>query len=73
MKGIVKSKPEAGAEFRTDLPMPRIQDNEVLVKVKSTAICGTDIHIYEWTKYAQDRLKLPMVFGLSLIHISQHR
>ena len=43
--------------------MPRIQDNEVLVKVKSTAICGTDIHIYEWTKYAQDRLKLPMVFG----------
>ncbi|HHV83337.1 MAG TPA: L-threonine 3-dehydrogenase [Tepidanaerobacter syntrophicus] len=63
MKGIVKEKPEIGAVYRNDLPVPKVKDNEILVEVKATAICGTDMHIYNWEKYAQDRLKLPMVFG----------
>lgn len=63
MKGIVKDKPEAGATWREDLPIPAIKDNELLVKIRAAAICGTDMHIYPWTAWAQQRLKLPMVFG----------
>lgn len=63
MRAIVKEKPEVGAAYRTDVPIPQINAEEVLVKVKATAICGTDQHIYKWAPYAQQRLKLPMVFG----------
>jgi len=63
MRAIVKDKPEVGATFYTDAPIPQIKDNEVLVRVRATAICGTDQHIYKWNDYAQQRLKLPMVFG----------
>jgi len=63
MRAIVKDKPEEGATLYTDWAIPQIKDNEVLVKVKATAICGTDLHIYKWAPYAQQRLHLPMVFG----------
>lgn len=63
MKGLLKTKPTVGAEYREDIPTPQIKENEVLVKVHAAAICGTDMHIYDWTKFAQDRLVLPMVFG----------
>lgn len=63
MKGIIKEKPERGAVLQNNIPVPQVKENEILIRVKATAICGTDIHIYDWTKYAQDRLKLPMVFG----------
>ena len=42
MRAIVKEKPEVGATYRTDVPIPQITDDEVLVKVRATAICGTD-------------------------------
>ena len=42
---------------------PAIGDDDLLVKVKAAAICGTDIHIYQWNDYAASRLNLPMVFG----------
>lgn len=57
MRGIVKEKGEVGAVYREDLAIPEIGDTDVLVKVKASAICGTDMHIYDWTKWAQDRLK----------------
>ncbi|WP_003542557.1 L-threonine 3-dehydrogenase [Desulfotomaculum nigrificans] len=63
MKGVIKEKPEPGAVYREDLPIPEIKENEILVNVKATAICGTDMHIYPWTEYAQQRVTLPMVFG----------
>jgi Threonine dehydrogenase and related Zn-dependent dehydrogenases len=63
MKGILKEKPEPGAVWRENLPIPEVKDNELLVKVKATAICGTDLHIYPWNAWAQKRLTLPMVFG----------
>lgn len=63
MKGLVKETPEAGAAVRYDLEIPRVKDDEVLVKVRYAAICGTDQHIYDWTPWAQERLHLPMVFG----------
>lgn len=64
MHGICKMRPGVGAEFRDDLPIPEINDDEVLMKVHATAICGTDMHLYDWKEYAQARMKnLPMVFG----------
>ena len=47
MKGICKMRPAVGAEYRTDIPIPQIGDDDVLMKVHATAICGTDLHIYK--------------------------
>ena len=64
MRGICKTRPGVGAEYREDLPIPQISDDEVLIKVHATAICGTDLHLYHWNEYAQKRMtNLPMVFG----------
>ena len=57
-------RPGAGAEYREDLPIPQISDDQVLIKVHATAICGTDLQLYHWNEYAQKRMtNLPMVFG----------
>lgn len=64
MRGICKTRPGVGAEYREDLPIPQISDDQVLIKVHATAICGTDLHLYHWNEYAQKRMTdLPMVFG----------
>ncbi len=62
MKALIKDTPQKGAVLK-EVEVGAIRDTEVLVKVKRAAICGTDIHIYFWTAYAQQRLKLPMIFG----------
>lgn len=62
MKAIVKQNPGYGAEL-LDIPIPKIGDNDVLIKVKAASICGTDLHIYEWDTWSQSRIKTPMVFG----------
>jgi threonine 3-dehydrogenase len=62
MKALFKETPQKGAAVK-EVEIPAIRDNEVLVKVKRAAICGTDIHIYFWSAFAQQRLKLPMIFG----------
>jgi threonine 3-dehydrogenase len=62
MKALIKDKPTRGANF-TDLPFPKIGENDLLVKVQAAAICGTDIHIYQWNEYASSRIKLPLLFG----------
>lgn len=46
-----------------DVPEPRVGINDVLVKVKRTAICGTDMHIYNWDEWAQKTVPVPMVVG----------
>ncbi|HSR10441.1 MAG TPA: L-threonine 3-dehydrogenase [Thermodesulfobacteriota bacterium] len=62
MKALVKDKPVRGATF-AERPIPQIGDNDLLVKVHAAAICGTDIHIYQWNEYASSRIKLPLLFG----------
>jgi threonine 3-dehydrogenase len=62
MKALIKDKPVRGATF-TDLPIPKIGDDDLLVRVQAAAICGTDIHIYQWNEYAASRIKLPLLFG----------
>ena len=62
MKALVKAKAEVGI-WMEDVPMPKVGHNDVLVKVHKTAICGTDIHIYNWDQWAQDTIPVPMVVG----------
>lgn len=62
MKAIVKEERAPGAVLR-EVPVPEIGDQEVLIKVKATSICGTDLHIYTWDEWSQSRVKPPYVFG----------
>jgi threonine 3-dehydrogenase len=66
MKAVRKLKPGPGAELVTvDVPAPA--EDEVLVKVASTSVCGTDQHIYQWNEWAQRRIKnLPQTLGHEL-------
>ncbi len=62
MKALVKKKPECGL-WMDDVPVPEIGINDVLIKIKKTSICGTDVHIYNWDEWAQKTIKTPMVIG----------
>lgn len=62
MKALVKAKPETGI-WMQDVPTPTVGPNDVLIKIKKTAICGTDIHIYNWDEWAQEHIKPPLVAG----------
>jgi len=62
MKALVKAKSEVGL-WMQDVPVPEIAPNEVLIKIHKTAICGTDMHIYNWDEWAQKNIPVPMVVG----------
>ena len=62
MKALVKIKSEPGLTL-TDVPMPVIGINDVLIRVDKTGICGTDLHIYQWDAWAQRTISLPLVIG----------
>ena len=63
MKVITKSKNEAGFTY-CEKPIPEdLKPNEVLIKVKSVSVCGTDVHIYEWDQWSQNRIKPPLTVG----------
>lgn len=62
MRAVRKVRPGPGLEM-TEIPIPRIKPNEVLVKVRATSICGTDVHIYKWDAWSQSRIKPPITIG----------
>jgi len=63
MHAVVKRKREPGAEIE-EVDKPVLGKGEVLVQVTNTSICGTDVHIWDWNHWAQNRLKkLPIIFG----------
>ena len=62
MKALVKRHAEPGI-WMEDVPEPELGINDVLIKVKRTAICGTDMHIYNWDKWASSHVPVPMVVG----------
>ena len=62
MKALVKIRAEKGI-WMEDVPVPHVGVNDVLIKIKKTAICGTDLHIYEWNEWAQHTIKTPMTIG----------
>jgi len=63
MKAIVKQTPEPGGLALVDVQTPSPGDTDVLVKIKKTAICGTDIHIYNWDAWAKKTIKTPQIIG----------
>ncbi len=63
MQAYVKGNRGPGGEIRT-VPDPTPADDEVLVKVRASSVCGTDVHIWVWNEWAQSRVKrVPMIFG----------
>ncbi len=62
MKALVKSKAERGL-WLEDIPAPTIGINDVLIRVRYTGICGTDVHIYQWDEWAQKTIHVPMAIG----------
>ena len=63
MKALAKSKPETGIWMIEDAAVPEIGPDDVLIRIRKTAICGTDIHIYNWDEWAQKNVPTPMVVG----------
>jgi threonine 3-dehydrogenase len=68
MKAIVKLKPETGI-WMDRVPFPRIGHNDVLIKVIKTAICGTDIHIFNWDAWSQKTIPTPMTIGHEFVGV----
>ena len=62
MKALVKSRAERGL-WLDDIPEPATGINDVLVRVRYTGICGTDVHIYEWDDWAKKTIPVPMAIG----------
>ncbi len=62
MKALLKHEAGRGAQL-VNVPIPRPGQGEILVKIRATSICGTDVHIYTWDPWAQGRIKTPLIFG----------
>jgi threonine 3-dehydrogenase len=62
MRALVKAEPGEGLRLE-DVPEPELGINDVLIRVRKTGICGTDLHIYEWDSWARETIPIPMVVG----------
>jgi len=62
MKALAKLKAEPGI-WMTDVPEPEVGHNDLLIKIRKTAICGTDVHIYNWDHWSQENVPIGLVTG----------
>jgi threonine 3-dehydrogenase len=62
MRSLMKKERKIGLTME-EVPVPEIGPNDLLIKIKKTAICGTDLHIYNWDAWAQKTVPVPMVTG----------
>ncbi len=62
IKALAKLKTEPGI-WMTQVDMPELGHNDLLIKINKTAICGTDVHIYNWDEWSQKTIPVPMVIG----------
>ena len=62
MKALVKAKSEPGL-WMEDVPMPQVGPQDVLIRIAKTAICGTDMHIFNWDSWARKTIPIPMTVG----------
>lgn len=62
MRALVKTRPESGLEL-LDVPVPDIGPMDVLIRISRTAICGTDLHIWNWDSWAGKTIPIPMTVG----------
>ena len=63
MKALIKSKAEEGIWITNDAPKPEMGVRDVMIRIHKTAICGTDVHIYNWDEWSQKTIPVPMVVG----------
>ena len=68
MKALVKSRSEEGL-WLEEVPVPEIGKNEVLIRIKKTSICGTDLHIWNWNEWAQKTIPVPMTIGHEFVGV----
>lgn len=68
MKSLSKLKAEPGI-WLADVPVPNIGPNDVLIKIKKTSICGTDLHIYNWDEWAQRTIPVPLTIGHEFVGV----
>jgi threonine 3-dehydrogenase len=66
MRALVKTRPEPGL-WMQEVSEPVCGDNDVCIKILKTAICGTDLHIFNWDDWSQETIKTPMVIGHEFI------
>ena len=62
MWALVKEKPEEGLWMKR-IPIPEVGSNDVKIKIHKTAICGTDVHIYQWNDWAQHTIPIGLTAG----------
>jgi threonine 3-dehydrogenase len=62
MQALVKRKAEPGL-WLEEVPVPEVGDDDVLIRIKKTSICGTDVHIYNWDAWSQKTIPVPIVVG----------
>ena len=62
MKALVKAHAEPGLWLQ-DVPEPEVGHNDILIKIHRTAVCGTDLHIYNWDHWASETIPVPMTVG----------
>ncbi|WP_182056721.1 L-threonine 3-dehydrogenase [Pantoea sp. ME81] len=63
MKALAKLKAEEGIWMVKDAPIPEPGHNDLLIKIRKTAICGTDVHIYNWDDWSRKTIPVPMITG----------
>jgi len=63
MKALYKKEPKPGIWMKKDATVPDIGHNDVLIKIKKTAICGTDIHIFKWDEWSQKHVPTGLITG----------
>lgn len=68
MKALVKSKASTGL-WMEDVPVPEFGMHDLLIRITKTAICGTDLHIFNWDKWAQKTIPVPMVTGHEFVGV----
>jgi len=68
MRTLAKTKPEPGI-WMTEAPKPQVGPNDVLIRIRKTAICGTDMHIFNWDEWAQKTIPVPMHVGHEYVGI----
>ncbi len=68
MKALVKSKAEPGL-WLEDIPVPTVGKDDVLIKIRKTSICGTDVHIWNWDAWAQKTIPVGMHVGHEFVGV----
>ena len=68
MQALVKRKAEPGL-WLEEVPVPEVGDDDVLIRIKKTSICGTDVHIYNWDAWSQKTIPVPMVIGHEFVGV----